>query len=863
MDDYTPMIRQYLEIKEQNKDALLFYRLGDFYEMFFEDAEKASKLLDLVLTGRDCGKEERAPMCGVPYHSAEAYINRLISMGIKVAVCEQVEDPSQAKGIVKREVVRRITPGTTVDGQLLDEGKNNYIAAIYGEKDAVGLCFADVSAGVLKATSLRGADAPAKVLDELAAYHPKEVLVCEGFPMGKAFSDFVSEQGIFVQQVSALSREEAAEKLARQTNRTREALTEDPEIVHAAGVLLSYLDDTVMCDLQHMTNLELYSQNRYVEMSVQARRCLELTETMMHQNRKGSLLHVLDCTKSAMGARMLRSFVEKPLYSLAAVQRRQNAVAELYADAITRGELRAALSQVYDLERLMGQIMYGTANARVLTGLSKTAALVPGIKSLLEGKRSEELNAIREDLADLEPIARLIDAAIVDAPPFSVREGGMIRQGFDEELDKLTYIAQNGKALLAEMEAREREATGIKNLKIGYNRVFGYYIELSKSNTANAPAHYTRKQTLANAERYITPELKELETSILQAQEGIKELEYTIFCRIRDTVKAESGKIMKTAAALARLDAFCALAETAAARNYCRPEIDLSGIIEIHEGRHPVVEALQKDTVFVPNDTLLDTGENRMAVITGPNMAGKSTYMRQVALIVLMAQMGSFVPAKSARIGLVDKIFTRIGAADELSAGRSTFMVEMSEMADILKQATSQSLLVLDEIGRGTSTYDGMAIARAVLEYAASKKTLGAKTLFATHYHELTVLEQELDGVKNYNITTKKRGGDLVFLRKIVRGGADDSYGIEVAKLAGLPKPVVDRAKVLLAELESKNPKTPAMPVAVSVSDQESLTAGQSNALLEELALLSVETMTPLEAMNKLFALSKQAKELL
>ncbi len=877
MGQYSPAMRQYLEIKKQNSDAFLFYRMGDFYEMFFDDAINASKLLDITLTGKDCGMDERAPMCGVPYHSAEAYINRLISMGYKVAVCEQLEDPSKAKGIVSRGVVRRITPGTIVDTDMLEGSKNNFIASLYRDETAedapVGLCFADISSGTLKATVIDGEAKMKKLIGELSAIRPSEIIICGDLGARDELAAFIGEHNIFRHIIQErLTTDICAVKLLEQTGRkTPDELkaAETEEIVFAAGYLLSYLENTVMCHLGHMNELVVYQTAKFMALPWETRYSLELTETMIHKERKGSLLGVIDRTKSAMGGRLLRTWIEQPLYSIAEITRRQNAVAELFADTVARGELARQLGEIYDAERLMGSIMYGSANAKTLLSLGRTLEKFPDIRKLLEGRQSEELKTLYADIDPLEDIRALISSAVVDDPPFTVREGKMIRRGYNKELDDLIYISANGRELVTQYEQAERERTGLKSLKVGYNRVFGYYIEVSKLYSEQIPPEYVRKQTVSNCERYITSALKELETTILQADDRICSLEYELFCALRDKVKAESARIMRSAAAVARLDAYLSMAETAALNNYTRPDVDLSGEIQIKDGRHPVVETLCKDTVFVPNDTALDCQNNRLAIITGPNMAGKSTYMRQVALIVILAHIGSFVPAASARIGLVDKIFTRIGASDELAAGKSTFMVEMSETAAILSSATKNSLLIFDEIGRGTSTFDGMSIARAVLEYVANPKYLGAKTLFATHYHELTTLENQVSGVRNYQISAKKRGDEILFLRKIIPGGADDSYGIEVGQLAGLPKQVIRRAKDILAELEAGGAvSAPAASRKKSVGQneaslQDSLDADKKKEFMLRLSDLQVETMTPLEALNVLFKAAKDARELI
>ena len=874
MEQFSPAMRQYLEIKQENDDAILFYRIGDFYEMFFDDAIRASRLLDITLTGKECGLEDRAPMCGVPFHSVESYITRLIGLGYKVAVCEQLEDPAKAKGIVKRGIIRRITPGTVVDSDMLESSKNNFIVSLYrADAEApIGLCYADISAGMLRATTFAD-DAQLKVLtDELSAIQPSEILVSGILAGNPVISAYAASQHAFLQALeSPLTDADAFARICKQTGRDTDSMPlrgETPEIILAVGYLLGYLEETVMCELKHMNELVIYQTAKFMALPWETRYSLELTETMIRKERKGSLLGVIDKTKSAMGGRLLRSWLEQPLYSIADITRRQNAVAELYSDTITRGELATHLSDIYDAERLMGSVMYGTANAKTLVSLRKTLDKFPVIRETLQGKQCDELKTLYQEIDPLEDLAELIGKAIADDPPFTVREGKMIRAGYNKELDELIYISQNGRTLVEQYEQEERERSGLKGLRVGYNRVFGYYIEVSKLYSDQVPPEYIRKQTVSNSERYITPALKELESTIQNADERICSLEYELFSELRERVKAESSRIMRSASAVAKLDAYYSLAETAVQNHYTRPDMDLSGELWIRDGRHPVVETICKGDVFVPNDTNLDCKSNRLAIITGPNMAGKSTYMRQVALIVILAHIGSFVPASSARIGLVDKIFTRIGASDELAAGKSTFMVEMSETASILADATKNSLLIFDEIGRGTSTFDGMSIARAVLEYVANPRYLGAKTLFATHYHELTVLENQLEGIRNYQITAKKRGEEILFLRKIVPGGADDSYGIEVGQLAGLPKQVIKRAKDILAELEAGNLAAPAPSRGSRKSEpdadplQASLDDGRQKEFLRRMASMQVETMTPLEAMNVLYKTVQEAAEL-
>ena len=870
MAELTPMMKQYLEIKRQHENCILFFRLGDFYEMFFDDAKTASQELELVLTGRDCGQEERAPMCGVPFHSCESYIARLVAKGYKVAICEQTEDPAMAQGLVKRDVVRIITPGTVIEGSMLDEGKNNYLCVLYMGEGAsqAGLCFCDCSTGDIHLTCLTGEDVPLRVANELGRYAPSELLLNQLAADQPAISQFVIDRlGLSpdVTDDSQFDYDDGQRRiLAHFGKETLEELgleTQYPA-VRALGCALSYLQATQMTGLERMTNLDVYSDVQFMRLDVTARRNLELLETMRSKEKRGSLLGVLDSTKTAMGKRLIRSWIEQPLIHPAQIIRRHNAVEELLGDMVLRGDLRAMLADIYDLERIMTRIVYGSANARELRSLSHTITSMTPIKSRLEGVKSALLQEIQHNIDPLEDIRELIESAIVDDPPFSVREGGLIREGFNAEIDELHFEMSDGKGIIARIEATEKERTGIKNLKVGYNRVFGYYIEVSRSYSGEVPDTYIRKQTLANAERYITQELKELEARVLGARDRSIALEYQLFTDVRNRVAGELPRIQATASAVARLDVLASFAEVAMRRHYCRPTVDMKGRIDIKNGRHPVVESLL-DGPFVPNDTLLDEKDNRVAIITGPNMAGKSTYMRQTALIVLMAQIGSFVPADSATIGIVDSIFTRVGASDDLASGQSTFMVEMSEVAAILKNATPHSLIVFDEIGRGTSTFDGMSIARAVLEYVANSKKLGAKTLFATHYHELTVMEDEKDGIKNYNIAVKKRGDDITFLRRIVRGPADDSYGIEVAKLAGVPDGVVSRAKEILREIESGDAPERKRPAREpeEEADQLSLLSGADNELIQQLKALDVNTLTPIEAMQKLYELATEARK--
>ena len=865
MADLTPMMKQYMEIRAQNPGCLLFFRLGDFYEMFADDARVAAKELDLALTTRDRSSdkpdEERIPMCGVPYHSAENYIARLVAKGYKVAICEQMEDPALAKGLVKRDIIRIVTPGTVVESSMLDENANNYYACLYGETGAIGLAICDVSTGECYATLCTAEDPQEQALSELARFMPRELLLGGSLSDNKPLSSQLGERlrcAVNRAEDEDLFDLETCQKvLQAQFGEVPEQLS-TPTVI-AAGALLQTLKQLQKADLSHIRRLEYYLTGKFMELDLTARRNLELTQTLRSGEKKGSLLWVLDHTRTSMGARMLRSWLDKPLLHPNEITKRLDAVEELTGDTIRRQELLEALRGVTDLERATARVVTGAANARDLVSLAQGSRNLPALKGLLEGSAAPLLQQTYAALDDLSDLRERIDKAIVDEPPFTVREGGMIRPGYSEELDRLHEIMSGGKGMLAGIEQREKEQTGIKNLRVGYNRVFGYYIEVAKGQVSLVPERYIRKQTLVNGERYITQELKELENTILTAKDRITALEYELFTELRQHMAEQTERIQSSARAVATADVLCCFAENAVQFHYCRPEVDLSGEIEITEGRHPVVERVLSGSLFVPNDVHLNATTNRVAIITGPNMAGKSTYMRQVALTVLMAQIGSFVPAKSARVGVVDRLFTRIGASDDLAAGQSTFMVEMAEVAEILKHATARSLLILDEIGRGTSTFDGMAIARAVLEYAADKKKLGAKTLFATHYHELTAIEQELDGVKNYNIAVKKRAGDIIFLRKIVPGAADDSYGVEVAKLAGLPDKVIKRAKAILAELESGK-AAPAAP-SQAPSDQISMLDMQGSEIRRRLEAITPETLTPIEAMNILYELKQMLKQ--
>ncbi len=858
MAELTPMMKQYMQIHQQTPDCLLFFRLGDFYEMFAEDAKIAARELDLALTTRDRAEgkadDERTPMCGVPYHSAEGYIARLVAKGYKVAICEQMEDPAKAKGLVQRDIIRVVTPGTVVESSMLEEGTNNYYAGLCCRGGSIGLAFCDVSTGEAYATVCSARDGGEEAISELGRFAPRELVYDEAAPWIVSIRERM-------ECTLNLGRESLFDEAACEQALASQFETLPPDlpgvVVQAAGALIQTLKELQKTDLRHIRTLEYYVSGRFMELDLTARRNLELTQTLRGKEKKGSLLWVLDKTKTPMGSRMLRAFLDKPLLNPAEIGKRHAAVEELVQKTLPRQELLSCLKTVTDLERVTARIVTGAANARDFLALSQGCAPLPQLKSRLAGFQAGLLGRLWQDLDPLEDLRDLIDRAISDDPPFSLREGGIIRPGFDPQIDELRHIMTGGKDMLAGIEAREKEKTGIKNLRVGYNRVFGYYIEVAKGQVSLVPDTYIRKQTLVNGERYITEELKELENTILTAKDRVNALEYERFTEIRKTLADNAARIQTTARAVAGADVLSCFAQTAVDNHYTRPQVDLSGTIEIREGRHPVVEQMLKNTLFVPNDTFLDPAEHRVAIITGPNMAGKSTYMRQVALIVLMAQMGSFVPARSARIGVVDKIFTRIGASDDLAAGQSTFMVEMTEVAEILKNATPKSLLILDEIGRGTSTFDGMAIARAVLEYAADKKRLGAKTLFATHYHELTDIERELGGVKNYNIAVKKRKDDIIFLRKIVPGPADGSYGVEVAKLAGLPDRVIRRARELLKELESQGLAVPVAAPPSAPSDQISMLDLTGDEIRRRLETITVETLTPIEALNTLYELKQ------
>ena len=879
MSAVTPMMQHYIKTKEEYEDCILFYRLGDFYEMFFEDAETVSRELELTLTGKDCGLAERAPMCGVPFHAADNYINRLVEKGYKVAICEQVEDPKLAKGIVKREVIRVVTPGTNLYTQALDETKNNYIMSVAYISNRFGIAFADVTTGAFMVTEV---EKLRNFLDELYKFSPAELICNEAFCMSGV--DLEELRNRLHLSVSALDNWYFDDDLCQRTLKdhfhvgTLEGLgLKDYDCATiAAGALLTYLLETQKNSLDHMRKITPYVTDKYMLIDSSTRRNLELTETMREKEKRGSLLWVLDKTKTAMGARMLRSFIEQPLIEEEAINQRLDAVEEINRQEMDREEIREYLGPVYDLERLISRVSYQSANPRDLIAFKTSIGMIPPIRRLLGQFQSEELKKVYEDMDELQDLYQVLDKAIVEDPPLAMKEGGIIKDGYDRQIDDYRQAKTKGKTWLAELEAEEKEKTGIKNLKIKYNKVFGYYLEVTNSFKDMVPDYYTRKQTLTNAERYITPRLKELEDMILGAEDKLYALEYDRFAEIRNMIAGEVDRIQKTARAIAKLDAYLSMALVASRNQYVRPKINTRGIIDIKDGRHPVVEKMITNDMFIPNDTYLDNGKNRISVITGPNMAGKSTYMRQTALIVLMAQIGSFVPASKANIGIVDRIFTRVGASDDLASGQSTFMVEMTEVANILRNATAKSLLILDEIGRGTSTFDGLSIAWAVIEHISNPKLLGAKTLFATHYHELTELEGKLPGVNNYCIAVKERGDDIVFLRKIVKGGADKSYGIQVAKLAGVPDSVINRAKELVEELvsaditstvkdiASEGKKSKAKPpVHYDEVDMEQISlfdTVKDDDVLEELKSIKIDELRPVDALNVLYRLQNKLK---
>ena len=861
----SPLMQQYLTVKENNKDTIVLFRVGDFYEMFFDDAKLASKELELTLTGKDCGLEERAPMCGVPFHSAETYIARLVAKGYKVGICEQTEDPSKAKGLVKREIIRVITPGTVMESGMLDENTNNFISAVFSQSDKTGLAFCDISTGELYATLLDGEARESDIKNEFLKFKPAEILLDGETLDFKSLGGFIKDKlssSVTLLDDESFSFSEAEKTILGQfsvNDLGKLQLDRCQQTVSAIGALLGYLKHTQINGIERISKVDFYREEQFVRLDYNTRRNLELTEPINSKNKSACLLAVLDRTRTAMGKRLIRSYIEKPLVSVAAITRRQNAVTELYENVVMRVDLRDALGGVNDFQRSITRVVYGSANARELRSICTSLKQLPYIKKSVSDCKSGLLSEMRDGIDLLEDIVSLIDSAIVDDPPFSVREGGMIREGYYPQLDEIRYEMNNGSSILAKIEAREREKTGIPKLKIGYNRVFGYYIEVSNSYKSLVPEDYIRKQTLVGGERFITQELKELEQRILSAKDRSCEMEYAILEKVRQKVAEALERINRTANSVSVLDVMASLAQSAFDNNYCCPDISENGIIKLTESRHPVVEKVMSNFQFVPNDVFLDTNENRVAIITGPNMAGKSTYMRQVALIVLMAQIGSYVPAKAAEISVVDSIFTRIGASDDLSTGQSTFMVEMNEVAYILKTATPKSLLILDEIGRGTSTFDGMSIARAVLEYVADKKKLGAKTLFATHYHELTVLEDKIKGVKNYNIAAIKRGDEITFLRRILPGAADESYGVEVANLAGLPQEIIVRAKKILSELESGQSRVKKQRKKTEQPDQLTLVPEQTE-LEKRLLSVDINKLTPMDSMNILFELIKIAK---
>ncbi|MCL2096771.1 MAG: DNA mismatch repair protein MutS [Oscillospiraceae bacterium] len=873
----TPMMQQYAEIKEKYEDYILFYRLGDFYELFYKDAEIGSRELDLTLTGRDCGEEERAPMCGMPFHSSDSYIQRLVEKGYKVAVCEQTEDPALAKGLVKRDVVRIITPGTIIESGFLNESKNNYLCAVCIEEASCGVAFIDITAGIINATFFTGPDYLDKLLNETGIFSPSEALINADKSKFPRLSRFLTDK------LNAVVSDNQNQRFELETARKtiEERFGGNPELgssidvsaapdilIRSIGALLDYLYETQKSDILNVTEISLYDKSLYMEIDLNTRRNLEISETMRSKEKKGSLLWVIDKTRTSKGARTLKQWLEQPLLNCRAIQKRQRAVGELIEKVIEREKIKRGLSDICDIDRIVTKIVYRTANARDLKKLASSIKNIPGIKEQIRFSVSELISELNANTDGLTDIFNIIDRAITDEPPVSVKDGGFVKSGFNEEVDRLRAIISDNKSWLEKIENSERESTGIKSLKIRYNKVFGYYIEVSKSYINQVPEKYIRRQTLANGERYVTEELKEMESSILSANEKLAAAELDIFEDITKIIAANIHRFQKTSYALSCIDALYSLAEIAEKNNYICPEVDYSDILSIKDGRHPVVEIMQRDNYnyYVPNDVYMDNGRNRLYIITGPNMAGKSTYMRQTAVITLLAQIGSYVPASEARIGLVDKIFTRVGAADDLAAGQSTFMLEMSEVAYILKNATKKSLIVYDEIGRGTSTFDGMSMARAVLEYTAGKK-LGAKTLFATHYHELTEIENEIEGVINYNIAAKKKDGDIVFLRKIIKGAADDSYGIEVAKLAGVPAEIIKRAREVLSGLELKEgggERVLKKQKATEPKDElENISFEDisKTEIYNKLKSININTLSPLEAFNALYELIKLSEK--
>lgn len=858
----TPMMKQYLQMKEENKDSILFFRLGDFYEMFFDDAVLVSRELELTLTGRDCGQEERAPMCGIPYHAAETYISRLVKKGYKVAICEQMEDPRLAKGLVKREIIRVVTPGTVMESIMLDEKNNNYICAIYKLGINFGLASADVTTGEISCTEFLGGGSFMSLIDEMARIKPSEIVVNSALfyeeneigTIRKRFSSFTS-----MAEDSFFDRGDAINLIKKHIDNFTENKERFSLAYIATGALFRYLSEIQKANLEHINNLEVYESEKYMSIDIATRRNLEITETMRDKARRGTLLWVVDNTNTAMGARMLHSWLERPLIDVDKITKRHDAVEVLKNDPILRSDVIEKLNKIYDIERLSGRIVYGSANGRDMVALKLSLKRLPEVKEILAKFDNPLLRELNDNLELAEDVVDIIEKAIVDEPPITTKEGNIIKTGYNEEVDSLRYAGTNGKSIIAEIEAREREKTGIKNLKVSFNKVFGYYIEVTKSYFDLVPDTYIRKQTLTDKERYITDELKKIEETILGAEEKIVILEYELFCRVREYVATQVEKLQRIASIIAQIDTLTALAQTAEKNGYVKPIVDNSGIIEIKDGRHPVVEKCLSAGEFVPNDTFLDFEENEIDILTGPNMAGKSTYMRQVALIVLLAQIGSFVPASFARIGVADKIFTRVGASDDLAMGQSTFMVEMTEVANILNNATSRSLVILDEIGRGTSTFDGLSIAWAVVEHISEK--LKSRTLFATHYHELTELENKITGVKNYCISVKEKGDDVIFLRKIIRGGADGSYGVHVAKLAGVPFAVVNRAKEVLKQLEDADISkrhTKDIKKSNAVVGQVDMFNYKGTKIATELEKLDLNGVTPIDALNILYKLKEQ-----
>jgi DNA mismatch repair protein MutS len=868
MAEFSPMMQRYLETKEEYKDCILFYRLGDFYEMFFEDAITASRELELTLTGKDCGQEERAPMCGIPHHAAEIYVSRLINKGYKVAICEQLEDPKTTKGIVKRGVIRVVTPGTLVESNMLEERKNNYIMSIYKTGIYFGISICDISTGEFYSAEIKDNNNFPILLDEIARYTPSELVINSMMANCSDEMNKIKErfENVYITKFNDKFFSEELNNINLRFNvvdnneRKIENLDEKKLALSSINALVQYIEDTQKTSLDHINKITIYNLSKYMALDINARRNLEITEKMRDKSKKGTLLWVLDKTSTSMGGRLLRRWLNDPLVDVDEINRRLNAVKELKDDIILRGEVIENLKKVYDIERLAGKMAYGNANARDMVTLKNSLFKLPEVKQILKNCKSDLLKGLYEKLDELQDIYQLIEKSIVEDPPMTIKDGGIIKLGYDEEIDKLKTAQTEGKTWLVQLEAEEKEKTGIKNLKIGFNKVFGYFIEVTKSYLDQVPDRFIRKQTLTNAERYITEDLKNLENQILGAEEKVINLEYNAFVEIREEISKNVTRLQTTSEVISSLDVLTSFAQVAEDFNYCMPVVDSSGTIDIKNGRHPVIEKILGEGIFVENDTFLDKGDNRLSIITGPNMAGKSTYMRQVALITLMAQCGSFVPAESANIGVVDKIFTRVGASDDLSMGQSTFMVEMMEVATILKEATPNSLVILDEIGRGTSTYDGLSIAWAVAEYIADKQKCGAKTLFATHYHELTELENKIEGIKNYSIAVKEKGEDIIFLRKIVRGGTDESYGIHVARLAGVPKVVTQKANEILRSLEKKNILTGKKQDKKQVEGQFDMYNYKLAEIAHEIDKVNLNELTPIDALNTLVRIKEKMK---